>query len=100
MKAGVRNRTEAAYEAQLELRKRAGEVAWYQFEGITLKLAADCRYTPDFFVMLSTGELELHEVKGRWTDDALVKVRVAAAMFPFRVVVVTYERGAFVAKEF
>lgn len=39
--------------------------------------------------MLSTGEMELHEVKGFWTDDARVKTKVAADQYPFRIIGVT-----------
>lgn len=28
--------------------------------------------------------MELHEVKGFWQDDARAKIKIAAAMFPFR----------------
>jgi hypothetical protein len=85
---GTRNRTEAAYEAHLEVRKQAGEVAWFRFEGLKLRLADSTFYTPDFAVMLTSGALECHEVKGFWTDDARVKVKVAAEMYPFGFVVV------------
>ena len=78
------NRTEAAYAVLLEVRRRAGEVAEYHYEALTLKLADDTRYTPDFFVVLADGVCELHEVKGFMRDDARVKVRVAARLFPFR----------------
>ena len=36
--------------------------------------------------MLPGGLLECHEVKGFWQDDAKVKIRCAAAKFPFRFV--------------
>ena len=36
---GRMNKTETAYAAQLELRKAAGEVAWWVFEGLKLRLA-------------------------------------------------------------
>ena len=93
-----KNKTEAAYEAHLNLRKITGEVVWFQFEGITFKLGPDCRYTPDFPVMLTDGTIEIHEVKGkekrvkqsgevysapRFEDDARAKIAVAASMFPF-----------------
>ncbi len=81
---GVMNKTEAAYARVLESRKLAGEVLWYEYEAITLKLAAGSRYTPDFAVMLADGLLELHEVKGRWTEAARVRIHVAAEKFPFR----------------
>ncbi|RZN40416.1 DUF1064 domain-containing protein [Escherichia sp. E2593] len=89
LKTGQMNQTEAAYCQMLELRKRAGEVAWYRFEGIKLRLADNTFYTPDFAVMLASGEMELHEAKGMWTDDARVKTKVAADQYPFRIIAVT-----------
>lgn len=86
MKSGEMNGLESKYAAMLEDRKIAGEIAWYKFEGITLKLADNTRYTPDFAVMLSDGVMEMHEVKGFWRDDAKIKIKVAAEMFPFRFV--------------
>ena len=57
---------------------------WYRYEGITLKLAMDTRFTPDFIVMDKDGFLEVHEVKGFMRDDAHVKLKVAAEQFPFK----------------
>ena len=88
LRSGQRNKTESAYEQYLELRRVAGDVAWYRFEGIKLRLADNTFYTPDFAVMLSSGEMELHEVKGFWADDARVKIKVAAEMYPFRFVAI------------
>lgn len=84
LKTGERNRTEAAYENLLENRLRAGEVAWYRFEGVKLRLADNTFYTPDYAVMLATGLMEMHEVKGFWQDDARAKIKIAADMYPFR----------------
>ena len=86
LKAGQMNKTEAAYEAHLDLRLRTGELAWYKFEGIKLRLADNTFYTPDFAVMQSDGQIELHEVKGFWADDARAKIKIAADMYPFRFV--------------
>lgn len=83
MKSGQMNRTEAAYATTLEAARNAQEIVWYAFEGVTLKLADGCRYTPDFAVLRADGVMEMHEVKGYWTDDARVKVKVAAEKFPF-----------------
>lgn len=82
LKTGQMNKTEAAYAEHLR-RITGTVVAWYKFEGIKLRLADNTFYTPDFAVMLTTGEIELHEVKGFWTDDARVKIKVAADMYPF-----------------
>jgi len=88
LKTGAMNQTERAYAALLEQRKHAGDVAWYRFEGIKLRLADNTFYTPDFAVMLGSGEMEMHEVKGFWTDDARVKIKVAADQYPFRFVAI------------
>lgn len=82
---GEMNGTERAYaDTVLEPLKRAGEIAHYWFEQFTFKLAADLRYTPDFVVMLSDGELECHEIKGEFIrEDALIKLKLAAQTMPF-----------------
>lgn len=81
------NRTEATYAQGLEALRRAGRVEAYWYEGITLKLGPDCRYTPDFLVQMSDGELQLHECKGFRRDDAMVKLRTCLDKFPFRIFV-------------
>lgn len=91
LKTGELNKTEAAYRDHLELRRHAGEVSWYKFEGMKLRLADNTFYTPDFAVMLENGVIECHEVKGTLAyiqDDAMVKVKVAADMYPFRFILV------------
>lgn len=88
LRDGQMNETEAAYAQTLEYRRRLGEILWYSFEGVTLKLATGCRYTPDFAVMLATGELQMHEVKGYWQDDAKAKIKVAAEKFPMKFIAV------------
>lgn len=84
LKTGQRNKTEALYETMLEDMRVAGDVLWYRFEGVKLRLADNTFYTPDFAVMLGTGVMEMHEVKGFWQDDARVKIKVAADLYPFR----------------
>ena len=88
LKPGRLNKTEAEYAGMLELRKRAGEIAWYAFEAMKLRLADNTFYTPDFAVMANDGVLEMHEVKGFWQDDARVKIKVAASLYPFRFIAV------------
>lgn len=88
LKAGAMNKTEAAYERDLRDALTIGDVLWYRFEGVKLRLADNTFYTPDFAVMVATGQLEMHEVKGFWTDDARVKIKVAADQYPLRFVAV------------
>jgi hypothetical protein len=87
LKSGERNKTEAAYELELEKQKQAGMIQWYVFEGIKFRLADNCFYSPDFAVLLANGEMEMHEVKGAkaiFMDDSKAKIKVASAMYPFR----------------
>lgn len=92
MKAGRMNQTEQRYADEvLEPARQAGTILWWRFEGMTFKLADDCRITPDFDVMTADGLLEVHDVKGSaavFEDDAKVKMRVLADMFPVRVIAV------------
>lgn len=91
LRLGQRNKLEQSYEAELERRKQSGEIAWYKFEGIKLRLADNCFYTPDFAVMKSNGEFEFHEVKGAkaiFQDDAKAKIKVASEMYPFRFIAI------------
>jgi hypothetical protein len=91
--AGVPNKGEAAYGVHLEAQKRAGMITDYWFEGLTVKLANDTRFTPDYFVINADLEVELHEVKpaskGKFfaREDARLKLKVCASHFPFRVFV-------------
>lgn len=80
---GTMNRTEEKYASDLELMRMAGEIAWFKFEALKLRLADNTFYSPDFTVMRKGGELECHEVKGYWMDDARVKIKVAASIYPF-----------------
>jgi len=86
LKTGEMNKTERAYDAHLQQLQQAGEIVWHKFEAIKLRLADNTFYTSDFAVIGKDMVLELHEVKGFWQDDARVKIKVAASLYPFRFV--------------
>lgn len=88
LKSGVMNKLESAYSDHLRLRQHAGEILWYKFEAIKLRLADNTFYTPDFFVMLADGEFQAHECKGFMMEDANVKLKVVAESFPLRFFVI------------
>jgi hypothetical protein len=91
LKVGAMNKTEAAYESDLRDAVGLGDIQWYRFEGVKLRLADNCFLTVDFAVLASDGVLEMHDVKGSrfiYQDDAKVKMKVAAEMYPFRFKVV------------
>ena len=88
LKTGEMNKTEKAYADHLALLQRAGELLWFRFEGVKLRLADNTFYTPDFAVLAADGVMELHEVKGFWQDDARAKIKIAADQYPFRFIAV------------
>jgi len=103
LKVGAMNKTEAAYAALLERRRAAGEILWFKFEGLKFRLADNTFYTPDFAVMLASGAMEAHEVKGVWQDDARAKIKIAADMYPFRFLAIKVDRkvaGGWAIEEF
>jgi hypothetical protein len=99
---GVPNRTEAAYDAYLKVREKAGLIAAYWYEPMTLKLAHDTRLTVDFLVLENDMTLTCVDTKGclvtkskktgarrekaRVEEDARIKLAFAAKLYPFRFV--------------
>ena len=89
------NKTERRYSQYLEWCKSMGQIRQWYFEPMKLRLAAKTWYTPDFGVVTNELKCEMHEVKGtdkrgkpRFEDDARVKLKVAAELYPqFRFVV-------------
>jgi hypothetical protein len=81
---GEMNRWEQDYAEHLGKLLAVGAVQWFAFEPIKLKLADKTTYSPDFLVLAQDSVLECHEVKSFWQEDSRVKIKVAAAMFPFR----------------
>lgn len=82
------NRMESEYALMLEARKQNGEILWYAFEGIKVRLADQTYYTPDFVVMANDFTLECHETKGFMREAAFVRIKVAAELYPFRFVLI------------
>jgi hypothetical protein len=74
------NKTE---RARLSYLSRLPNVQRLHTQALTLKLAHDCRLTPDFFY-LDTDQKRFvaEDVKGFQREDALIKMKVAARMFP------------------
>ena len=91
---GQMNKLEKDYAGYLHALQLGGKVEWYMFDAIKLRLADKTFYTPDFLVMQTDGVIEIHEVKGGFIeDDAIVKLKVAAATFPFRFILVQKKRA-------
>ena len=86
LKTGELNRTEQAYAQTLEAQKASGEVLWYAFDSVKLRLANNTFLSVDFFVLTRDFKLQAIDVKGSMaiiTDDAKVKMKVASEKFPW-----------------
>ncbi len=95
LRSGLMNKTETRYAQHLELLKSAGEILWYRFEGVKLRLADKTFFTADFAVLDKSMVIALHEVKGAkgiFQDDSKAKIKIAADLYPFRFYVV-YPEG-------
>lgn len=77
------NKTEGEHAMMLEAMKRAGQILDYRYEAMSLRLAENTHYIPDFFVVYPD-HFEIHEIKGPFVrDDARAKVKIAADKFPW-----------------
>ena len=96
------NKLETRYADELKMLKLAGEITDYVFEPMGLNLAPGlkCFYYPDFLVIYKD-RFEFHETKGFCRDDALVKIKVAAKLFPwFRFKMIFYTKRQWITREF
>lgn len=98
-KPGVMNRLESKYAEYLDQLKNSGQILWYSYESIKLKLADKTFLTIDFFVMKNDLSLEAHECKGYMMDDANVKIKCAAEKFPFKFIVVKKDKSGWKFRE-
>ena len=93
MQAGRENKTESEYGAYLENLKAAGEVLWYKFEPVNIRLAKRTYYRVDYMVLRSDRTIDMVDVKGFWTDDAKAKIKIAAETLPIFRFVAAYKKG-------
>ena len=77
------SRTEALYAEHLESMKRELDILDWRYDVINLRLADRTFYKPDFLVISNSTRIEVHEVKGFMRDDANVKLKTAASLFPW-----------------
>lgn len=93
------NKLEQRYADILERRYQDRQIKGFGFQRYTFRLADDTRYTPDFHVVTLDDVLEFHETKGFMRDDANVKLKVAAEMFPHPFKLVTLVKSEWVVKD-
>ena len=112
---GQMNLTEKRYSEYLAAQLLAGLIQFWEFESVTLKIAPDVRWTPDFLVMTNDFTLEFHDTKAgakqkkknketgvmeptgnykpRVEDDARIKIIMAAQKWPFLSFCTVWEAG-------
>jgi len=79
----MKSQLEVDYAAVLEREKMAGKILEWRYESITLNLADNTSYTPDFLVIAGDGHMELHETKGFWRPKDRIKLKTAARQHPW-----------------
>lgn len=77
------NGQETEYARMLEARRMGGEILWWGFQTIKLRIGHAAWYTPDFQVLLALGQIEIHEFKGHWEEAARVRIKAAAGLYPW-----------------
>lgn len=95
------NGLETRYSQLLQQGVIEDQIAAWRFEPVSLRLGDNTFYRPDFMVIRSTGQIEFHETKGYWREDARVKIKVAATAFPwFTFYAIQEKHSAFVYERF
>lgn len=95
------NKTETKFSHRLEAMKRAGDIVDWRFEALKFRLADMTTYTPDFLVIGTDGSITLIDTKAYWkkagkvdiTEDANVKVKVVADLYPWFAFQTAWEQG-------
>jgi hypothetical protein len=83
------NKLERAYHNYL----LALHLPYLGVQNITLKLADDCRFTPDFNYIDPNGRMVFVDVKGFQREDALLKIKFAARQFRWAMFVIVKKNG-------
>ncbi len=86
----------------LEPLRLGGELQWWDFEPMRLRIGGSAFYRPDFIVVDGIGQVLAYETKGHWREAAKVRIRAAADRFPWiRFVGVTQDkRGVWIFEQF
>ncbi len=81
------NKTEAAYEGWLSVRRLVGDIHGYAFQPCRWQLAERCSYQPDFMVCYPEGRIDFVDCKGTkgdryWIEeDSKIKIRCCAEKY-------------------
>jgi hypothetical protein len=92
-----KTRAECAFEARLLTAKIRGEIAWYEYECLRLRIGAEgaaCWYTPDYMALNADGFIMCYEVKGgyKW-EDSVIKFKAAERLYPMFIFEMWEDKG-------
>lgn len=94
------NETERKYSRRLKAMLHAGEIAWYGYECIKMRLSEGSFYRTDFMVVTKEGYIELHDTKAYFkskkkpgiTEASMVRMKGVAEKYPMFKVLATWEK--------
>lgn len=87
------NKSEAQFAQKLEFQKVAGDIVWWGFEPIRIRLANGTFYRPDFVTVDKNGRTAIYEVKGYMREAARVRLKVAVEKLPYPFFLVRKHKG-------
>ena len=97
MLGGFRSKLERDYRDHLRLLQLGGAVTAWAYEPETFVCAGGTRYTPDFIVWWANpNRVEVIEVKGHWWAKDRVRMREAAPVIGWPLIVVRRVHGQWV----
>jgi hypothetical protein len=76
------NGLERAYNQRLLTLVAAGEVLWFAFNDVRLRVGIGAYFKADFVVQYADGRIECHETKGYERVAAMVRIKGAALRYP------------------
>lgn len=76
------NGLERDHNARLLTLVAAGDVLWFAFNDVRLRIGVGAYFKPDFFVVYADGRIECHETKGFEREAALTRIKAAALRYP------------------
>jgi hypothetical protein len=85
------NGLELAYAKHLDKLKLAGDVKWWAFNAVRLRIAMGEKaawFKCDFFIEFADGHFEFHETKGHEKTAGILRLKIAAGIYPIPFVLV------------
>jgi hypothetical protein len=97
------NGLELAYAKHLDVLKLAGDVRWWAFNAVRLRIAMGEKaawFKADFFIEFADGHFEFHETKGHEKTAGILRLKVAAGCVPVKFVLVKKDGNSWTYEEF